>query len=182
MGMIGSIVGAGTQLLGGLMGSIGSGVSARKAKKAQLQGVEEMGRLNEEMFNRNYYQDIMSRSDTQAALKAQRDLLRESLKQQQRTAAISGATPESIAAAQKGMNDSLAQTISGIQAKASMIKDNAYNNYMNQKSSLAQQKAEIEANAQLAKGQAWNQMGQAWNQMGQAVAESGNQFNQGFPM
>lgn len=169
--MIGAIAGAGANLLGGLFGAIGSARAARKAKEAQLKTNEELGALNQEMFNRNYYQDIMSRSDTQAALKAQRDLLNESLKRQQRTAAITGATPESIAAAQKGINDSISQTISGIQSQASALKDNAYTNYMNQKGSLAEQKGQIEAGY-------WQNKGQMWNQLGNTIAGAGNAFAQ----
>jgi hypothetical protein len=129
------------------------------------------------MFNRNYYQDIMARSDTQAALQAQRNLMNESLKQQQRTAAITGATPESIVAAQQGMNNSIGNTISGIQANASAIKDNAYNNYMTQKGNLAQQKGEIEANAQMAKGQAFSQFG---NMLANGGMQIGNAFAQQY--
>lgn len=169
----GGIAGAVGNLLGGVFGAIGSAKAARKAKEAQLQTNQELGSLNQEMFNRNYYQDIMARSDTQAALKAQRDLMKESLKQQQRTAAITGATPESIVAAQQGMNDSLSNTISGIQANASAIKDNAYNNYMAQKGNLAQQKGQIEANY-------WQNKGQMWNQLGNSIAQAGNAFAQNY--
>ena len=175
--MIGGIISGITGALGGIMGAAGSAKAAKQAKEAQLATNAELAQLNEEMFNRNYYQDIMARSDTQAALKAQRDLMKESLKQQQRTAAITGATPESIAAAQKGMNESLSNTISGIQAKASAIKDNAYNNYMNQKASLAEQKGQIEANAAMAKGQAWSNFG---NMLAQGGMQIGNTFAQQY--
>lgn len=171
--MWGAIAGAASNLLGGMFGSIGSAKAAKKTKEAQLQTNQELSNLNEEMFNRNYYQDIMARSDTQAALKAQRDLMKESLKQQQRTAAITGATPESIVAAQQGMNDSLSNTISGIQAQASAIKDNAYNNYMGQKANLAQQKGQIESNY-------WQNKGQMWSQLGNAFAGAGNVFGNNF--
>ena len=167
--MIGGIISGITGALGGIMGAAGSAKAAKKAKEAQLATNAELAQLNEEMFNRNYYQDIMARSDTQAALKAQRDLMKESLKQQQRTAAITGATPESIAAAQKGMNESLSNTISGIQAKASAIKDNAYNNYMNQKASLAEQKGQIESDYLNRKGQMWSQLGSSIAQVGNSV-------------
>jgi hypothetical protein len=99
--------------------------------------------------------------------------MKESLKQQQRTAAITGATPESIVAAQQGMNDSLSNTISGIQANASAIKDNAYNNYMAQKANLAQQKGQIESNY-------WQNKGQMWSQIGNAVAGASNVFGNNF--
>lgn len=167
--MVGAIIGAAGNLLGGALGAIGSAKNAKKAKEAQLQTNQELAALNEEMFNRNYYQDIMARSDTQAALKAQRDLMKESLKQQQRTAAITGATPESVAAAQKGMNDSLSNTISNIQATASSIKDNAYNNYMTQKANLLAQKGQIEADSYAQKGQMWSQLGNSLAGAGNAV-------------
>ena len=167
------IAGAVGNLLGGMFGAIGSAKAARKAKDSQLQTNEELGNLNQEMFNRNYYQDIMARSDTQAALKAQKDLMRENQKQQQRTAAITGATPESMVAAQQGMNDSLSNTISGIQANTSALRDNAYQNYMNQKASLAEQKGQIETDY-------WNRKGQMWNQLGNYVAQAGNSFAQNY--
>ena len=166
-----SLASVGTGLLGGLIGSIGSGRAARKAKKAQEEALQEQQQQNEELFNKTYYQDIMSRADTQNVLRQQRNLLNEQNKRQEGQAVIMGATPEAIAAAKKNNTESIANTTSNIQAAGQQIKDNALNQYYNNKMAFAQQKGDIAASYYNKKAQNFNNLGNTIAGMGGAMTD-----------
>lgn len=167
---ISSLASVGTQLLGGLIGSIGSGRAARKSKKAQEEALRQQQQQNEELFNKTYYQDIMSRADTQNALRQQRELLKEQNRRQDGQAVVLGATPEAVAAAKKTNTQSIANTTSNIQAAGQQIKDNALNRYYGNKMNFAQKEGDIAASYYQQKAKNFSNLGNTIAGMGQSVA------------
>lgn len=84
----------------------------------------------------NYYrglasQDFLQSSENQSALKAARDLLSENTKRIQAQAAVSGATPESVALQKQAANQSLENITTGIASNATASKNSAMENYIN---------------------------------------------------
>lgn len=120
-----AIIGGAGSLVGGIM----SGIQNRKNRKL----VDKQLRENENLYNRDYYQDILSRSDISGLLGQARDRYAEAGRQAARTAAVTGATPESVAATKKANAEAYANAVSNVAAQSSVIKDNAQNRYLNTK-------------------------------------------------
>lgn len=123
-----AIIGGAGSLVGGIM----SGIQNRKNRKL----VDKQLRENENLYNRDYYQDILSRSDISGLLGQARDRYAEAGRQATRTAAVTGATPESVAATKKANAEAYANAVSNVAAQSSVIKDNAQNRYLNTKNQL----------------------------------------------
>lgn len=130
--MVLSAITAGIGAAGSLLGGIMSGVQNRKNRKLVDKQLQE----NENLYNRDYYQDILSRSDVSRVLGRARDQYERSGKQAARTAAVTGATPESVAAAKKANAEAYADAVSDVVAQSSVIKDNAQQRYLNTKNQL----------------------------------------------
>ena len=97
MGIISDSLGAAF----GLGSSIYGGIKGAKERKKQEKLLNEQMAKNENLFKREYYQDIMNRSDTANILKNYRDTLKRRNKTQRNMAAVTGATPEAVAAQKK---------------------------------------------------------------------------------
>jgi hypothetical protein len=112
---------------------------------------------NNAWYNKEYYQDYMNRSDAQATMKRVRDFMKRRGQQAQATAAITGATPESVVAGRAADNQVISDAAAGIQANADAYKDSVRQNYVNQKqgisaAQIAQHQADAAAGAQLMSG------------------------------
>lgn len=127
-----SAITAGIGAAGSLLGGIMSGVQNRKNRKLVDKQLQE----NENLYNRDYYQDILSRSDVSRVLGRARDQYERAGQQAARTAAVTGATPESVAAAKKANAEAYANAVSDVAAQSSVIKDNAQQRYLNTKNQL----------------------------------------------
>ena len=141
MGIITDAVGAAT----GLAGTIFGGIKGAKQRKKQEDVLNRQFSQNEELFNRQYYQDIMNRSDTANLLKSYRDTLKERNKAQRNMATVTGATPEAIAAQKKINADAYGNVMSGIAAQSSQLKDNAIDRYSNMSNYLMGKKSDMYA-------------------------------------
>ena len=130
LGLIGS--------LGGILaGGLGSASANRKARKQLDKQLQE----NENMFKKDYYQDILNRSDVQNLLSTYRKNLSDAVRAQRNSAVVTGATPEAEAAVKKVNARALSDTVGNIAAMGQQVKDNAKTNYLNQKNYLLGQKA-----------------------------------------
>ena len=86
LGLIGS--------LGGILaGGLGSASANRKAQKQLDKQLQE----NENVFKKDYYQDILNRSDVQNLLSTYRKNLSDAVRAQRNSAVVTGATPEAEA-------------------------------------------------------------------------------------
>jgi hypothetical protein len=146
MAAIGSSVNAAL----GIANSIAAADASAKARK-QLKAGDA---FNENMFNKQYYQDMMDRSEVQSALNLQRKNDAMQAQQDAAQAAVMGATPEVQAAMQQQRNQGIANTIAQIAANTSAYKDailgnyqNAKNNYFNAMGNSYMNQSQQETNA-----------------------------------
>ena len=109
-------------------------IALMQSRRAAQQAREEQRKrdaFNKSMFNRQYYQDALSRSDTQNMLRNYRETMREAIKNQQNTAVVTGETPEAVAATKRNNAKAYADAVAGITAQNSARKDAALANYQN---------------------------------------------------
>lgn len=129
------VTGIGTAIFGGIKG----GKERKKAAKALKEGQAEVNRekaFNDTLFNREYYQDYMQRSENQSALKVLRDRMRRENAETAQTAVVMGATPEAVAKQKEITNSIMGDTVSQIAANSSSFRDNVMNRYLNYRDSL----------------------------------------------
>ena len=86
--MIGTAIGIGASLIGGVMGAS----KAAKAANAQQQMLNQQRNKNEAWYNRNYYQNYLDSKEAQSAIKRVEDTLRRRNQEAQATAAVTGGT------------------------------------------------------------------------------------------
>ena len=101
----------------GLATSVICGINAGKARKRQQQALNAEKEVVENNFNKDYYQDYTQRSDNQALLKNLKDNLMQNSKAEAGRAAVTGATPEAVAAAKQQASDTLANATGQIAAQ-----------------------------------------------------------------
>ena len=122
-------------ILGGISaaGGLASGIAGLAQSNKQAQEAARMQRerddFNKSLFNRQYYQDAISRNDTQHFLRQLRNNMRDTVKQQANTAVITGQTPEAVAATKEANARAYADAIAGIDATNSQRKDAALAGY-----------------------------------------------------
>lgn len=134
------VVGLGSALFGGIK----SGKERKKAAKALKQSQEEIDKekaFNDILFNREYYQDFLQRSENQAALKMLRDRLKRQNEATAQTAVITGATPEATAKQKEISNEAYGNVVSSVAANSSSAKDSVMNRYLNYRRGLNLQKS-----------------------------------------
>ncbi len=120
-----SLISGGLGVLGGLTSGIFGMINARKAEKQAEEQRRQRDNYNDAMFRRQYYQDALSRSDTQYMLRRLRNDMRNNVKAQNNTAAITGLTPEAVAATKAANADAYANAVAGIAANNEQRKDAA---------------------------------------------------------
>jgi hypothetical protein len=92
-------------------GSTAAGaIKSANAAKRQRKLLAQMEAENNAWYNKEYYQDYMNRSDAQATMKRVRDFMQRRGQQAQATAAITGATPESVVARRAADNQVISDT------------------------------------------------------------------------
>lgn len=139
MAGIGSLIGIGAGILGNIFGGIGS---AKQRKKAQTQ-LNNQIKENENIFNRDYYQDILNRSDVQNLLRNTRNRIADANKIASNTAVVTGATPESVAAQKKNYAKAYSDLVSNIASQSSLLKQRAEDRYLANKNILLGQQADL---------------------------------------
>lgn len=159
-------------LLGGalsLAGGIAGGIKARKARREQERLISQRQQRNLDLYNRDYYQDYMNRSDAQAVMKRVTDTMRRRNNNINQTAAISGATPEAVAAQKAANNQIVTGTASALQSNADAYKARVQANYDAKEDALTN--AALGQAVQTEQGYTGN-MQNALNGMGRTLGES----------
>lgn len=82
-------------------------------------------------YNRLAHADPLHNSENQAAIRQARELLNDNTRRIAASAAVTGATDESVAMQKAAANQSLENITAGIAANSSQVKDNAMQNYLN---------------------------------------------------
>ena len=133
--MIGSLIGAGLNVAGGIFGSI---ASSRADNEANRMIVDQKAK-NQAWYDREYNSNYTQRSDVQDVLNNTREMLNERYNRAAGINTVMGGTDESLAMSQANANDAVADTMSNIAADASAYKDNIQQTYMNNDAALTQQ-------------------------------------------
>lgn len=131
----GGIIGSGLSVLGSVAGAIGSARAQKKADKM----VAQQKAKNQAWYERNYNQNFLQRSDAQQVLENTRKFYDERMKRSAGANVVMGGTDEALAMEKAAANETIADTMAGINADAASYKDAIEQNYMNQDMALAQQ-------------------------------------------
>ena len=140
MGVIGSAIGGGLNILGSIFG----GIAASRAMKDAKRGIEAQ-KENE---------DATQRADAQRVLTQTEESIKQRNKAAAGNAAVMGGTDESVAAAKAANNQALADATAQIAADAEARKDNIEATYLNNENALQNQLNQMEVNKAQAIGQA----------------------------
>jgi hypothetical protein len=120
LGGVGAATGLGTAIFGE-----SKAAKAAREQKAQLANYERTANAdNEAWYNRNYYQDYLNSGESGRAIRQVREFLTDQNKAAAGQAAMTGATPE-VVAAQKANNNKLMTTTISDQAAAAQERKNA---------------------------------------------------------
>lgn len=141
--MIGAIIGTATSLASGIYG----GVKSAKAAKQQKSLINEQQAKNDAWFNKNYYQNYLDSSEARAAIKRVENTMKKRNEEAQATAAITGATPESVLAQQENNQKLMSDTIDNLAARSDVRKEQIDAvNQQNQQNIMNMRMGQLQAN------------------------------------
>lgn len=167
MGLIGGIIGG----IGSAVGGIVGGNATRKAAKRNERLLKEAEENAKNWYEKEYNANFLDRSDARAAIAKTRELLNERYKAAEGTAAVTGATEESIARQKAAANDVLADVTSNIAERADAYKDAVRANYEAQQDAFLQQKMGVNNQRAQATAQAASGLAGAANGLGEAMGD-----------
>ena len=167
-----AIAGLGTSVIGNVVG----GIQQSKIAKQQQAALNKEKAYNESLFNREYYQDVLKRSENQSFL---RELNRNQEQNQikaQRTAAITGATPEAQLAQKAQDSDIYASAVNRMAGLASQRKDQALADYNARRMGLYGMQNQIDEG----KKAAWGTFLTNANNLGMGALSATSAANSGY--
>lgn len=136
--MVTAAIGAGLALGSAIYGGIKSSAANNRARKL----IQQQRDANQRWYDTKMAEDYTLRTDAQAAINRQRELLNEQYKRARKTKVVSGGTDEAEALQKEAANRSLSDTTTEIAAQASNYKDNVERQYRAQDAALNQQQAQ----------------------------------------
>ena len=136
--MVTAGLGGAAALLSSIYGGVTSSIQNKKARELIQQQRDE----NRRWYDIQMARDYTRRSDVQAAINRQRELLDEQYKRARATNAVAGGTDEALALQQQGANQALSNTMTDIASQASSYKDNVERQYRQQDAAINQQQAQ----------------------------------------
>lgn len=140
--MLGALIGAGLNLVGGIAGNI----SQRNARKRQMRELAERERENQVWFERKYNEDPLKRANTQRLLTQMNQQIRERNDAAKGRQAVMGGTEDSVTATKEANAKAIADTTSDIVAANDARKDAVENEYMRRKDAIRDARANVRAN------------------------------------
>ncbi len=135
--MLTGLITGGIGAVSGVLNSIFGARSARRNRRRALSVLSDEEKRLDNLFNQEYYQNYLNRSDVQGLLSTLRTRNNQQNSMLRNNAVVSGSTPEVLAAQQKQLADVYGQSVSGIAANADNWKSNVLENYNIGKSQLA---------------------------------------------
>ena len=136
------------------MGLLSSVLGGNKAYKESIKDLQKAKDLEMNYYQEQAYADPLQDSANQAALRQARELLMANNKRTAGSAAVTGATDESVSLQKQGANQSLENITAGIASTATAKKDQAMKNYLDANRSyteainnVKQQQAQQESSA-----------------------------------
>lgn len=133
-------------------GNIVGGIATADIAKKQQQALDGEKAYSENLFNKQYYEDTLKRSDNAAYLRELDNRQKENAKKAARTAAITGATPEATAAESKNEGFVYADAVNRMAGVTAQRKDQALASYGARRSALFGAQNNIEESKKAAWG------------------------------
>lgn len=146
MGLIGTAIGVG--------GAIFGGIKASQAMKKVKKNLENQKKANEDWYNRRYNEDATQRADAQRVLTKTREAVRDRNREAAAAQAVMGGTDESVAAAKAAGNEMMAEAASQIAVAGDRRKDSIEERYRQRDSELNSQLNNMEVGKAQAIGEA----------------------------
>lgn len=128
----------------GIGSSIFGGIAASKAMSKVQDNLQQRQKENTDWFNRRYNEDATQRADAQRILAMTQKSIQDRNKAAAASAAVTGATEESLAASKAANNEALAESMSQIALNGERRKDAVEQQYMQTKSSLSDKLNDLE--------------------------------------
>jgi len=125
-------------IVAGVAGNIAGGIATSRLAKRQQEALNKEKAYSENLFNKEYYQDALSRSENASFLKVLNQRQQEETERASRTAAITGGTAEAGAAVAKNQGRNYGEAITRLASTASAHKDQALAAYNARRSALFQ--------------------------------------------
>lgn len=170
MALASAIIGGATALGSAIYGA----VKSSKANKKAQQLIQQQRDDNKRWYDVKMAQDYTQRSDVQAAIKRQRELLQEQYENARKSKVVAGGTDESVALQQQAANRALSDTATDIAAQAANYKDSVEQQYRAQDAALNQQQIQNYQQQAASTAQAASQAVNAGvNLVGQGIHEMG---------
>lgn len=165
-------------LLGGILGGVGSAVAGivggnatRKAANRNAKLLAEQEERSKAWYDKEYNANFLDRSDARAAINQVRELMNERYKQAEGSAAVTGATEESLARQKAAANETVADVMGNIAERADAYKSSVRANYEAQQDAITAQRMGVN-----------NQKAQATAQAAQGVAAAAGQLGDIIPV
>lgn len=176
--MITAAIGAGLSLASAIYGGIKSSQANNRARRLIQQQRDD----NKRWYDTRMVQDYTMRTDAQAAINRQRELLNEQYNRARKTGVVSGATDEAVAMQKAAANKAVSDTTTEIASQASAYKDNVERQFRAQDAALNQQQAQSHQQQAAQTAQAASQAVNAGiNLVGNSIAMQGAKAaNPGF--
>lgn len=140
--MIGSLIGGGLNVLGGVWGAI----EGRKSAKRQRGIIDKAKASNQAWYNKNYNERGTQRRDSQEALELMRKRLDERGTRDRAVNTVMGGTEESEALSKQANTMAMSDATSRIDASMSARKDQIEGAYMGQDAALTDAQLNMEQN------------------------------------
>ena len=121
---------------------IGAGIAGKKSKdanEAAEKAIRQQQRENEDWYRNKKNENYLETVEAQAALTKARDMAKEQMAQARASQAVMGGTDASLAQTQDAVGNMISDTTTGLAEVGAAKKEAAEQQYLNNKSALAQQ-------------------------------------------
>lgn len=135
--MIGSIIGGVASLGSAIYGTIASAKKNNEARSI----IREQQAANKEWYTKKLAEDYTQRTDAQAVINKQRDLLNQQYGNAKATSIVTGGTDEALAMQKAAANKSVSDTMTNIASQASEYKESLERGMLQSDNAAAQQQA-----------------------------------------
>ena len=154
------------------MAGIVGGNATRKAANRNQRLIDEAQNESKAWYEKEYNANFLDRSDARAAIAKTREMLNDRYKQAEASAAVTGATEESIARQKRDANEALAEVTSNIAERADAYKDAVRANYEAQQDAIRNQKIGVNNQKAAATAQAAGGFAQAAQGLGESLGDT----------
>lgn len=120
----------------GAASSIFGGASAGKQRRAIDATIQAQKDANTAWYNNEANSDYLQRADSQAAIQQARETIRKQNEAAANTAAVTGATPEAVAASRSRSNEAMSQLYGNLAAQGALHRDQIRQQYLTQDNAL----------------------------------------------